>query len=169
VRTAGQRKNTYKPTKMIALDQIRIATQIQQSTLFAESYHDTLDNGISTPINRPLFTNLRELHHNILASYSTINNYQRNIIAQLFTAFENIATSNDSKKIKDFSHYYNEEEGELLFYRKNNEGLINIIIEDEELFAFSYLDNNTKENNQLLFYREDEEADFEHVALMFFS
>lgn len=152
------------------LEQIRLNSQFKESLQFGDNYEEVLDEGISRAVERPLFSNLEELHDSILVEYNQLTIYQKKVLQNIFQQFNNVQKKIDPKRIKDFSHYYNEEDEELLLYRRNEKGLINIIIHDEELFAFSYIDNNDKADSYLDFYEEDNPTiDFEKIVLKFFS
>lgn len=152
------------------LEQIRLNHQVKDSLQFQNNYEEMLNEGISQPVERPLLSNLEELYNSILVAYEQLTNYQITILQEIFKQFVNIQEEIDPNRIKDFSHYYNEEDEELLLYRKNKKGLINIIIHDEELFAFSYIDDNNKVDSYLDFYEEvDSTIDYEKIVLKFFS
>lgn len=149
------------------LNHLIFKEQIEDSTLFGEQYHEMFSEQTATPINNPLIDNLIALSNSIISSYK-LTNFQKQILKNLFEGFIYIQQQIDPTRL-NFNNFYNIEDEELLLYRESSKGLINIIIHNEESFAFSYIDNNNKNKDQLTFYDLSQDIDFEKIALDFFA
>jgi len=113
---------------------------------------------------------VEELHERIIDTHTELTGYQKTTLKAFFKQFLVIQETIDPTRINDFEWHYNSNDEEFLLYRKNEKGLINIVIHEEEMFAFSYIDNLDKSNSYLDFYEEvDSAIDYEKIALKFFS
>lgn len=101
---------------------------------------------------------------NIIVQRNNLTFFQKQVLKKLIDAFVDL----QPHQLRDFSHFYTEVDEDLFLYRKSPKGLINIIIHNEDSFAFSYIDSQKKENDRLDFHKNNEEIDFEKIALEFF-
>lgn len=149
------------------LSYMRFKDQVEGSTLFGNQYRELLDEETSTPINNPLIQELDDIYNSIVTKYH-LTTFQKDVLMNFLKEFQYIKNQIDPNRLKDFNYFYNEEDEELLLYRESKKGLINIIIHDDESFAFSYVDNKNRSLDELVFYKKESIIDYQQVAFKFF-
>jgi hypothetical protein len=147
-------------------DHIILKTELVNSVEFGSAYANILDTPEipSTPCSNHLLEDVAELYNSIVMSYSSLSEFQEEMLFKIFEQFDNIRQNIDPHRLKDFSYYQNDD-NELLLYRNTELGLINIIIHSDESLAFSFIPN---EGQSTLYFME-KGGDFETLAFNFFS
>jgi hypothetical protein len=107
--------------------------------------------------------NVEAIYAQIIFAYHTLTPFQMSVLESITHQLNRLSTSFYNNQLTDFSHGISAD-SDLLLYRENENGLMNIIIHPEENFACSFI-GNTK-GRQLKFY-EPRTADFEKIALEF--
>lgn len=145
------------------MDFIKFKDELQLSTCFGDQYRELLGDSHNA-FTSSLYGEVEEIYNYIIRVYDALTAFQISILRHLTEVFNNIRSTIDPNRLKEFSHGINED-GDLILYRTSGYGLTNLIIHEEEDFAYSFI--GTSHGRELEFY--DEEADFEKIALKFFS
>lgn len=139
--------------------------EILQSESFGEQYREYFSADITPAINTPMFDDIGSMLNQILAKHELLTEFQREILNNIFNAFNNIRAKIDPKRLKTFESCINEDD-DLLLFRNTETGLTNLIIHSEDSFAFSFI---SKIDNQRTLNFYDLQADFELISYKFFS
>jgi hypothetical protein len=144
------------------LEYIAFKETLMQSE-FAGSQYEEFFNQINSTFNNPLFEEVGEIYNQIVETYDYLTEHQVSILNNIMEKLNYVKEKIDPNRLKDFNFTVNND-GDLLLYRKNETGLLNIIIHPDDDFAFSYIG---KEDGQKLEFFETENADYEKIVLLF--
>ncbi len=147
------------------LSHIVFKSEAIQSDSFGDQYKKYFCEYDSSTFNSPLFSDISSIYNSIMLKYTSLTEFQQEILGKLFNTFNQIRKTIDPNRLKSFEYYLNEDD-ELLLYRNTTLGLTNIIINPDELIAYSYL-GKSDSDRILKFYNSG--ADFESIAYKFFS
>lgn len=146
------------------LSHLGFQEMLSESFYARSTYEDQFNIG-KDAFNSPLVNEVKELYNQFIRLYDTISEFQIKVLTNILNEVNEIKLKIDPNRLKDIEHDMNED-GDLLLFRNTSNGLINLIIHEDESFAFSYIG---KENDTSLEFYSLEEADFEHLVLKFFS
>lgn len=149
--------------KNLHLDNIRELDALSNTECFSNHYSEIF-NRDSFAFSSPLQQDVAEIYNNILKSYPHLTTFQKEALQGIISAFDQIRKQIDPDRLKDFKVSINED-GDLLLFRQSAKGLTNLIIHEEDDFAYSFI--GLKEGRTLKFFENN--TDFESVALKFFS
>jgi len=149
-----------------SFDYIAFKSNLSQSELFGERYEELLDGSNNLAFTNPLTDDITDILNSILIKYSLLTEFQMEMLNKIFNEFNNIRINIDPNRLKTFQHSFTSD-NELLLYRINQRGLINIIINPEDCIAFSFIPNADENNKKFYFLYQD--GDFEKLAYDFFS
>jgi len=130
---------------------------------FAGNHYEVLFNQEINTFTNPLVEDIEEIYNQIIKTYNDLTDFQIDVLTLIMDQLNELRISSDPKRLKDFYHGLTPD-CDLLLYRENENGLINIIIHPEDNFAFSFIGN--KEGRRLEFHKP-EDADFEKIVLEF--
>jgi len=147
-----------------AMEHIAFKQTLALSEFAADVYKDIFEQE-STTFANPLVEEVEEIYNQIINSYDCLTEHQVNVLCKIINELNQIKLIIDPNRLKSFKHSLNED-NELLLYRENNNGLLNIIIHTDGDFAYSFIGNI--EGNVLKFYTI-EDCDFETLVLNFLS
>lgn len=152
----------------ISFDHVIRKEQALQSNVFRDEYQKYLDDSSLYSFTTFQFDDIQGMLDSILLKCKTLTSFQKDTLNKLFIQFDNIRQSIDPNRLKKFDFHFNNED-ELLLYRNTENGLTNIIIDNEDLISYSFIPKKDENSNSrtLLFY--DAEGDFESLAYKFFA
>jgi len=101
------------------------------------------------------------MHQEIQGSHK-LTKHQLDVLGCLVGVF-------DCPKIGYNTKYAFSDDDELLIYRQSHNGLVNIIIHEEDSFALSYIDNHYKRNDEFLFYEKQDGVCYDLVVYRFLN
>lgn len=145
-----------------SMEHIAFKQTLAQSDFAGDVYKDIFEQENTTFAN-PLVEEVEEIYNQIINSYDCLTEMQVNVLCKIINELNQIKLIIDPNRLKSFKHILNDD-NELLLFRENNNGLINIIIYTDGDFAYSYIGN--KEGNILKFYTILD-CDFEKLVLNF--
>jgi len=151
---------------MTDFEYIASTTELEQSETFGLYYEKSFNLKPSSQSFSNFMTDVAELLNQILASFE-LTEYQKEILQNFFIAFNDIRVKIDPNRLKSFKYEFNNDD-ELVLNRNTEKGIINIIINPNECFAFSVIPKDFHIRKSLDFYYEDFK-DFEALAYKFFS
>lgn len=142
-------------------------TYITESFKYQYEEAQAINEYISTPLNADssLITELEQLYEIIVQEYP-LTSFQIRELRAIINKFVYIQETIDPNRIKPFKHDYNKAEELLILYRKSAKGLFNILIDEDELVTFSYIDSTPEEKDIHDMY-DGEPVDYEKVVLNF--
>jgi hypothetical protein len=146
---------------------IGFMSELEQSKVFGDQYEEILKTDGSPPALGYFVKDVEELLNNILLKCNNISNFQILVLHGFFIAFNHIRRTIDPIRLESFESTFNGDD-ELVLFRNTDKGIINIIINPDECFAFSFIPKNPDDQKSLTFYDEDYQ-DFEGLAYRFFS
>ena len=146
------------------MEHIAFKATLVQSEFAGEHYRDLFDQEKGT-FNSPLYDDVEEIFNSIINNYNFLSEFQIETLSRIMESLNEIRSIIDPSRLKNFHHGFTLD-GDLLLFRENDKGLINIIIHQDEDFAFSFIGN--LEGRRLDFY-EPANADFEKIVLDFMS
>lgn len=132
---------------------------------FAGNQYKELFNQENISFTNPLVEEVEEIYNQIVKQYDELTEYQLTVLARIIDKLNDVRIIVDPNRLKDFKNSITDD-GDLLLFRENETGLINIIIHPEDDFAYSFIGNI--EGRNLDFY-DLETADFESIVLNFLS
>jgi len=147
-----------------SMEHIAFKQTLAQSDFAGEVYKEMFEQDNTTFAN-PLVEEVEEIYNQIINDYDLLTEWQVIILSKLIDQLNNVRLIIDPNRLKSFKHCLNED-GDLLLFRESEKGLFNIILHQENDFAFSFIGN--QEGNILEFYTI-EECDFETIVLNFLS
>lgn len=145
-----------------SMEHIAFKQTLELSEFAGDVYKGIFEQDNTTFAN-PLVEEVEEIYNQIINDYDSLTEHQVFVLSRLIDQLNNVRLIIDPNRLRSFNHCINED-GDLMLYRENAKGLINIIIHPEEDFAYSFVAN--KEGNILDFYTIDE-VDYESVVLKF--
>ncbi len=148
-----------------ALEHMALKDELGQSNLFGEQYGEMLNGSNNSSFCNPLTEDLSALLNKITIKYGSLTAFQKEMLTNVFNAFNNIRISIDPNRLKPFNYSLNGDD-ELLLHRETSCGLINIIINPEDCIAFSFLPSANGVRN---FYFVYPDGDYEKLAYNFFT
>lgn len=146
------------------MEHIVLKETLMQSEFAGGQYNELL-HVENNSFTNPLVEDVEAIYNQIVKQYDDLTEHQLIVLNSLIDKLNDIRILIDPDRLKNFKHSLTDD-GDLLLYRQNETGLLNIIIHPEEDFAFSYIGNI--EGRQLDFH-VPEFADYETIILNFLA
>jgi len=147
-----------------SMEHIAFKQTLIQSEFAGDVYNEIFEQENTTFAN-PLVEEVEEIYNHIINSYDCLTDHQVFVLSKIINELNQIKLIIDPKRLESFKHIINDD-SDLILYRENKNGIINILINTEDDFVYSYIGNVV--GNKLEFYTIDD-CDFESLVLNFLS